>query len=211
MRTWLLSLALALTSCGDDGGSGPPKTPPGNGGSGGGGAGATGGTSAVGGSGGSALGGSGGSSAAGSGGSSAAGSGGAPLGPGCPTGTQGEVWSKLAGTHMLEALALGGGTDAYWTVGKVYAVDVNTSDCSIVFHADSGQQVCPWTGTGWNYASETVKGVTLTIHIQDGGDQTLNTTNSCELNFSIAKNQMGTSGFFLPKSNTGAAFGPPGG
>ena len=110
---------------------------------------------------------------------------------------------------MLEAKALGGGTDAYWTVGKTYAIDVNTSDCSVVFHADSGQQVCKWTGKGWDYAAETVKGITLTIHLQDGVDQKLNTTNLCELNYRIDLNHMGTTAFFLPKTDTGAAFGPP--
>lgn len=140
--------------------------------------------------------------------------GGPTKGPGgggsdCRAGTEGEVWSKLAGTHMLQAKALGGGTEAYWTVGKSYAVVVDASSCSVVFNANSGQQVCQWTGKGWDYASETVKGKTFTINLQDDADQLQNTTNLCQLNYRIDLSQMGVSAFFLPKTNTGATFAPP--
>jgi len=230
MGRWLLiALFVGLSACGGEPGSGPPKPVFGNGGAGAGsggvggtsvgggaggvagsggvgGVGASGGTSGSGGT--SASGGSGG--AAGAGGTTAAGgSGGAPLGPGCPSGKAGEIWSKLAGTYKMEALALGSGTDAFWTVGKVYDVTVDTSDCSIVFQTNGTPQVCPWTGQGWNYAAETVPNTTWTIHIQDTTEQTQSTSNLCELNYRIDLGKMGTSAFFLPGTNTGAGFDSP--
>ncbi|MCC6662706.1 MAG: hypothetical protein IT375_03130 [Polyangiaceae bacterium] len=192
---WVLLVVGALVGCGDNGGGGPPSAPMGTGGGG-----------AQTGTGGASSGGSAGTA---SGGAGTGGSGGGPLGPNCPGGTEGEIWLKLAGTHMLEAKAVAGGTEAFWTVGKTYAVDVNASDCSIVFHANTGQQGCKWTGNGSDYASETVKGITLTIHIQDGANWKESTANLCQMNYSIKDQQMGMSAFALPKSDTGAGFGPP--
>jgi hypothetical protein len=98
---------------------------------------------------------------------------------------------------MLEAQALGGGTEAYFTVNNLYAVDVDTSNCSVVFHSDNGNLVCQWDGSQWDYAAEMIAGITRTIHIQGAVEQSQSTENLCELNYRIDLGKMGdTASFF---------------
>jgi hypothetical protein len=113
----------------------------------------------------------------------------------------------------MEAMFVDTGTDAYWTLHEIYDVVVDTTDCSVIFHTkDNGTLSCKWTGAQFiNYASETVDGITYTIHIQDVLDQNESDSNLCELNYRIDLDKMGISAFFLPHSDEGAAFDSPGG
>lgn len=152
-----------------------------------------------------AVGGSSGASSAGA----STGTGGGNVGTACAEGGAGVVWAQLAGTYPMVALALGESADGVWTVGNTYDVTVDAASCAVVFETDGSPEVCQWTGSGWDYAGETVENTTLTIHIQDVVEQPQSTRNLCELNYRIDLGKMGVSSFFFPKTQTGTAFDSP--